>query len=175
VVFDGPWRRRRRQYPDNPGYGPYDPQDDPRYDPRYDPGYDPRYRRGYGGYGYRGGQSSCLRDLLFLDAGCCLAEGLGCGGNLLLVAPAALRRARVVGGGPGRLRRWLLTMIAVYQRQISPRRPACCRFSPTCSHYAAEALRRYGVGRGLWLAGRRLLRCRPGAARGWDPVPLPPA
>jgi putative membrane protein insertion efficiency factor len=186
VVFDGPWRRRRREQepydPNNPGYGPYDP-------PGYPPQYGPRYRRGLRGYrsnyGY-GGNSSCLRDLLLLDVGCCLAEGIGCGGNLLLVAPSAARRlpavARMVpalaaaptAGGPpvaGWLRRWSLALIALYQQEVSARRPPCCRFSPTCSHYAAQALQTHGVGRAAWLILRRLLRCRPGAAGGYDPVP----
>ena len=89
MVFDGPWRRRR-QYPNDPdprGYGPYGGRG-------YPPEYDPRYQqvpRGYRSGGFGGGQGSCLRDLLFLDAGCCLAEGLGCGPNLLLVAPSAAR------------------------------------------------------------------------------------
>jgi uncharacterized protein len=164
VVFDGPWRRRRRpQYPnevDQPGYEPYGPGN-------YPPQFGNPYRRGVRGFGYRN-NGSCLRDLLFLDAGCCLAEGLACGPNLLLVAPSAVRRVPADRGG---LRQWLLTLIAVYKQEISPRRPACCRFTPTCSTYAAEALQTHGVGRGLWLTARRLLRCRPGATGGDDPVP----
>jgi putative membrane protein insertion efficiency factor len=169
VVFDGPWRRRRQQPPydpNQPGYGPYDQQG-------YPPQYDPRYQRGFGGYGPRGG-SSCLRDLLFLDAGCCIAEGLGCGPNLLLVAPSVARRTAPAPWRSGVrrwLRQWLLAMIAVYQSDISPRRRPCCRYSPTCSHYAAEALERHGLARGSWLAARRLLRCRPGSTGGYDPVP----
>jgi putative membrane protein insertion efficiency factor len=117
--------------------------------------------------------------MLFLDAGCCAAEALGCGGQLALVAPhaarTALRRPHLprAGGSAhgGVVRRLLLSLIVLYQREISPKRPACCRFTPTCSHYAAEAIDRHGALRGVWLTLRRLLRCRPGARGGEDPVP----
>jgi putative membrane protein insertion efficiency factor len=46
-----------------------------------------------------------------------------------------------------------------------------CKFHPSCSHYAQEAIEGHGLGRGLWLAARRLLRCRPGVRGGFDPVP----
>ena len=65
----------------------------------------------------------------------------------------------------------MVAAIRVYQREISPRRPAVCRFTPSCSHYAVEAIERHGAARGTWLTVRRLLRCRPGAAGGPDPVP----
>ena len=52
-------------------------------------------------------------------------------------------------------------LIGFYRFCLSPLKPACCRFSPTCSAYAAEAVRRFGVRRGGWLALRRLLRCHP--------------
>ncbi|RBY83051.1 membrane protein insertion efficiency factor YidD [Geodermatophilus sp. TF02-6] len=73
------------------------------------------------------------------------------------------------GGTP--LRDRLVAAVRVYQREVSPRRPPCCRFEPTCSAYAVEALERHGAGRGGWLTLRRLTRCRPGAAGGADPVP----
>jgi putative membrane protein insertion efficiency factor len=50
--------------------------------------------------------------------------------------------------------------------------PACCRFEPTCSAYAEQAIERYGVSRGIVLAVRRLGRCRPWGSHGWDPVPF---
>ena len=53
-------------------------------------------------------------------------------------------------------------------------RPSPCRFYPSCSHYAAEAIEVHGSGRGLWLTIRRLSRCRPFGPSGVDPVPLPP-
>ncbi|MDO8391422.1 MAG: membrane protein insertion efficiency factor YidD [Actinomycetota bacterium] len=52
-------------------------------------------------------------------------------------------------------------------------RPSPCRFTPSCSSYAIEALEVHGTWRGLWLAARRLLRCRPFGPSGFDPVPLP--
>lgn len=65
----------------------------------------------------------------------------------------------------------LLGLIRFYQRAISPWTPPSCRFTPTCSAYAAEAIERHGAGRGSWLAARRLLRCHPWGGEGYDPVP----
>ena len=64
-----------------------------------------------------------------------------------------------------------LLIIRAYQALISPLFPSCCRFAPTCSQYAAEALSRHGVWRGLGLTLRRLARCHPWHSGGWDPVP----
>jgi putative membrane protein insertion efficiency factor len=58
-----------------------------------------------------------------------------------------------------------------YQLVISPALPAACRFTPTCSQYALEAVRRYGVFKGSWLAARRLAKCHPFHEGGTDPVP----
>lgn len=69
------------------------------------------------------------------------------------------------------LARAFLGLIRFYRRGISPLLPASCRYTPTCSAYAEEAIRRYGAGRGGWLALRRLLRCQPFGGRGHDPVP----
>ncbi len=67
---------------------------------------------------------------------------------------------------------WLLIIpIRFYQRFISPLTPPSCRFTPTCSQYAIEALRKHGPLKGLWLAARRLLRCHPWGGSGYDPVP----
>jgi uncharacterized protein len=69
------------------------------------------------------------------------------------------------------LARLLLLVIRGYQVGVSPFLPPACRFTPTCSAYAAEAVRRHGAGRGSWLALRRLLRCHPWGGSGYDPVP----
>jgi hypothetical protein len=60
--------------------------------------------------------------------------------------------------------------IVVYQRLISPAIPRRCKYEPTCSRYAVEAIREYGILRGLVLAGWRLLRCNPWSLGGYDPV-----
>jgi hypothetical protein len=70
-----------------------------------------------------------------------------------------------------RLAERLVAAVRVYQREISPKRAPCCVHEPTCSAYAVEALERHGARRGSWLTVRRLLRCRPGARGGADPVP----
>lgn len=57
-----------------------------------------------------------------------------------------------------------------YQLAISPWLPPACRYTPTCSQYAIEAVERYGAARGLWMAARRLGRCHPFHAGGYDPV-----
>jgi putative membrane protein insertion efficiency factor len=64
----------------------------------------------------------------------------------------------------------LLLLVRGYRRLLSPLLPARCRFHPTCSAYAEEALRRHGV-RGAWLAVRRVARCHPFNPGGVDPVP----
>jgi uncharacterized protein len=61
--------------------------------------------------------------------------------------------------------------IRFYQKFISPFTLPSCRFTPTCSQYAVEALRRYGPIKGLWLAIKRILRCHPWGGSGYDPVP----
>ncbi|UOY00562.1 membrane protein insertion efficiency factor YidD [Blastococcus sp. PRF04-17] len=69
------------------------------------------------------------------------------------------------------IRRALLAVVRFYSRAISPALPARCRFHPTCSAYAAEALERHGAARGSWLALRRLLKCAPWHPGGVDLVP----
>lgn len=65
----------------------------------------------------------------------------------------------------------LLWLIRGYQATFSVILPATCRFEPSCSRYAYEAVDRYGALKGAWLAVRRLSRCRPGGGSGVDPVP----
>lgn len=69
--------------------------------------------------------------------------------------------------------RIMLGMIAVYRRYVSPMLGPRCRFYPSCSCYAADAVRMHGAARGSWLAARRLLRCHPFHPGGFDPVPEP--
>jgi uncharacterized protein len=71
------------------------------------------------------------------------------------------------------LRRVALGLIKGYQLLLSPMFGGACRFVPSCSAYAAEAIERFGLWRGGWLALRRLARCRPLARHGFDPVPEP--
>jgi uncharacterized protein len=70
--------------------------------------------------------------------------------------------------GPARL---ALALLAFYKKAISPWLPRACRYEPTCSAYAREAIARYGLKRGSWLAVRRLVRCHPLRPGGFDPVP----
>lgn len=65
----------------------------------------------------------------------------------------------------------LILLIKIYQYGISPLSGPHCRFAPSCSHYAVEALQKHGVVRGSWLALRRISRCHPLNAGGLDPVP----
>ena len=70
----------------------------------------------------------------------------------------------------------LLTLLLVipikfYQYCISPLLPPTCRYTPTCSQYALEAIRKHGPFKGLWLTVKRLLRCHPWGGSGYDPVP----
>lgn len=68
--------------------------------------------------------------------------------------------------------KWLLLrLIRGYQRLLSPILPPACRYQPTCSNYAIEAIERHGALRGGWLALRRLARCTPWGGSGIDPVP----
>ena len=67
----------------------------------------------------------------------------------------------------------LIGIVRLYQLTLSPLIGNNCRFYPSCSHYAHEAIDVHGTARGGWLATRRLLRCRPFGPSGFDPVPLP--
>lgn len=77
------------------------------------------------------------------------------------------KRATLVEMG----RKATILLIRAYQVVISPWLGPACRFEPSCSHYAVEAIERHGVGRGSWLAARRVGRCHPLGDSGYDPVP----
>lgn len=72
------------------------------------------------------------------------------------------------------IRKLIIGLIRLYQAGLSPLLPASCRFTPTCSEYAAEAVDRFGAWKGSLLAARRLLRCHPLGGKGFDPVPAEP-
>ncbi|MDE5833122.1 MAG: membrane protein insertion efficiency factor YidD [Desulfovibrio sp.] len=72
---------------------------------------------------------------------------------------------------PFSAREFFVIPIRVYQRAISPLLPPACRYWPTCSAYAIEAVLIHGVFRGGWLALKRLARCHPWGGSGYDPVP----
>lgn len=74
------------------------------------------------------------------------------------------------GAGTG-VARVLIAAIGLYRTMISPLRPASCRFTPTCSQYAVDALTAFGPLRGGWLALVRLGKCGPWHRGGWDPIP----
>ena len=69
------------------------------------------------------------------------------------------------------MRRLFLAIIRFYQRHISPGLPPCCKYLPTCSQYAVEAIEKYGALKGGLLALWRILRCNPFSRGGYDPVP----
>ncbi len=80
--------------------------------------------------------------------------------------------ARTVGRTVARVPRTMLVLLVRgYQVAISPLLPPSCRYFPSCSAYAVEALEKHGAVRGAWLAGRRILRCNPFTPGGYDPVP----
>lgn len=84
-------------------------------------------------------------------------------------APARLS-AVIQGAGKASVR-GLVFLIRLYRHMVSPLRPATCRFVPTCSQYAVDALTEYGLVRGSWLTVTRLARCGPWHPGGWDPIP----
>jgi uncharacterized protein len=81
-------------------------------------------------------------------------------------ADRSSRRPRSVAARP------LHALVRAYQR-VRAGRPSPCRYLPTCSSYALDALETHGAARGAWLTTRRLCRCHPWGGQGWDPVPPP--
>ena len=84
---------------------------------------------------------------------------------------SAAQAIPVTGKGPAVVTRALMAVVIGYRRFISPLLPPRCRFEPSCSAYALEALRVHGAARGLWLAMARIARCNPFNPGGYDPVP----
>jgi putative membrane protein insertion efficiency factor len=83
----------------------------------------------------------------------------------------AERAAWASRAGPGLVARFLIGLLLVYKRVVSPFLGQNCRFHPTCSRYAIEAVQVHGAARGTWLAIRRVTRCHPFHEGGFDPVP----
>jgi putative membrane protein insertion efficiency factor len=69
------------------------------------------------------------------------------------------------------MRALALLLITAYQKLLSPMLPRSCRFYPSCSEYAKQAIQKYGIVRGGWLSLKRIARCHPGSSGGLDPVP----
>lgn len=70
------------------------------------------------------------------------------------------------------MKKILIALVKFYQKAISPYKGgACCRFTPTCSEYAIQALEKYGAIKGLWLSIKRILKCHPFHKGGYDPLP----
>ena len=67
--------------------------------------------------------------------------------------------------------KFLIFFIQIYRNAISPHFPPACRYTPTCSAYAVEAIQKYGAIKGTWLAIKRIARCHPWGGSGYDPVP----
>lgn len=87
-----------------------------------------------------------------------------------VVDPAPDLPARV-GPGSSMAARLGITLVRFYQRAISPMLPPSCRYQPTCSQYTLVAIQSYGLVRGSWMGARRIARCHPFHAGGYDPVP----
>ena len=69
------------------------------------------------------------------------------------------------------MKTFLLFLIRFYRAYISPLKPPCCRFTPTCSEYALEAVKRSGPWKGMWLSLKRIAKCHPFHKGGYDPLP----
>jgi uncharacterized protein len=84
------------------------------------------------------------------------------------ITSRCMRSAR---GAESRVIRGLIFVIQLYRHMVSPLRLPTCRFTPTCSQYAVDALAEFGLVRGSWLAAVRLAKCGPWHRGGWDPIP----
>ncbi|MBP3541756.1 MAG: membrane protein insertion efficiency factor YidD [Clostridia bacterium] len=72
------------------------------------------------------------------------------------------------------MKQFFLKAVRFYRAKISPTKPPCCRFTPTCSQYALTAIERFGAWKGFWMTLWRVLRCNPLCKGGYDPVPEKP-
>ena len=70
------------------------------------------------------------------------------------------------------MKKLCIMLVKIYRKYISPLKPPCCRFEPTCSQYALEAFEEWGFFRGFYLTLMRILRCHPFCRGGFDPVPI---
>ena len=70
------------------------------------------------------------------------------------------------------MKKLCIMLVKIYRKYISPLKPTCCRFEPTCSQYALEAFEEWGFFRGFYLTLMRILRCHPFCRGGFDPVPI---
>ncbi|MDD4095957.1 MAG: membrane protein insertion efficiency factor YidD [Oscillospiraceae bacterium] len=68
------------------------------------------------------------------------------------------------------IKRWMIRAIRFYKRKISPHMAPACKYAPTCSEYAIDAIEKYGAFKGFWMAVWRILRCNPFSKGGYDPV-----
>lgn len=75
-----------------------------------------------------------------------------------------------MAGGRDFIKRFLVGAVRFYQKAISPYKKNCCRYTPTCSQYAIEAIEKYGAIKGTYYAFRRILRCHPWGGSGYDPL-----
>ena len=140
-----------------------------------------RFRDPEAGGRSRGAQSSAppaARDLALASVAGGLRRGdhgaSGGGSKLVRRAEAGTddsAEARTPDRRVGLASRAALNLIRLYQRAISPNLGPLCRYEPSCSHYAYEAIERHGLVKGGWLGVKRLARCRPYGGRGYDPVP----
>jgi len=95
----------------------------------------------------------------------CWVAGIASVDEALAQTSGLFRQSRL------RMKKFVLGLIRLYQRYVSPMTPPSCRYVPTCSQYAVEAVSKYGAMKGSWLAMKRISRCHPFHEGGYDPVP----
>ena len=98
-------------------------------------------------------------------------DGVSCVRTAIAAPVSRASAGRILRGGSAALRLLALVLIRFYQSCLSPISPSSCRFYPSCSAYAYEAIEKWGAWQGIKLTVRRLGRCRPWGGQGYDPVP----